>query len=97
MIVDFVFGGSDYIKKNKDALEELGPHDFKIVFNFAGKRMFFIRSTENPKEVLICNDKFISIKKPIKLDEYTALLQKEYQCQLNELSFRAYLFASHFT
>lgn len=88
MIVDFAFGGSDYINKNKDALEVLGQHNFQLTFNFNGCRMFFIRTTENPNEVIVCNDKFIPIQKPIELKDYNALLQQKYECQIDELSFR---------
>ena len=87
MIIDFAFGGSDYINKNKDALEQLGQHSFNFIFNFNGNRLFFTRSTENYRTVLVCNQKFEELSS-ISLDEYTNILQKEYKCQLNELSFR---------
>ena len=31
MIIDFVFGGSEYIKTNSDAIEQLGPHEFLFI------------------------------------------------------------------
>ena len=33
MIIDFIFGGEDYIRKNSDAIEHLGHHIFKYNFN----------------------------------------------------------------
>ena len=32
MIIDFVFGGDDYISKNHDVVDNLGHHDFRFVF-----------------------------------------------------------------
>ena len=34
MIIDFIFGGDDYITKNHDVMENLGHHIFKFVFSF---------------------------------------------------------------
>lgn len=34
MIIDFVFGGDDYISKNHDVVDNLGHHDFRFIFNF---------------------------------------------------------------
>ena len=45
MIIDFVFGGEDYIKKNHDAVENLGHHEFKFSFEFGEEKLYFIRST----------------------------------------------------
>lgn len=88
MIIDFVFGGSDYIKKNHDAIEELGPHEFKFVFEFSGKSFYFIRSTSTYLSVFICDESFVPFKE-IKLDEYTRELQNKYQCKLEGLGFRS--------
>jgi len=88
MIIDFVFGGNDYITKNNDAIEQLGHHTFKFIFNFNNRRMFFMRSTNNSKVVSICNDKFEEIENPISTKDYTLILQREYGCELEGLSFR---------
>ena len=32
MIIDFIFGGNDYINKNKDVIENLGHHTFNFIF-----------------------------------------------------------------
>ena len=53
MIIDFVFGGDDYISKNHDVVDNLGHHDFRFIFNFDNKDYYFIRSTNEYKFVEI--------------------------------------------
>lgn len=87
MIIDFVFGGEGYIKKNHDTVVELGHHEFKFVFEFVGEEHFFIRSTNEYKFVSTCNEKFEIIDTD-KVEIFTAWLQEQYICQLEDLSFR---------
>lgn len=87
MIVDFVFGGEEYIKKNHDAVDQLGHHEFRFVFEFLGKDYFFIRSTNEYKFVSTCNEKFEIIHTD-KVEKFTIWLQEQYMCQLEDLSFR---------
>ncbi|WP_040950212.1 DUF2326 domain-containing protein [Gorillibacterium massiliense] len=87
MIIDFVFGGDDYIKKNHDAVENLGHHDFKFSFIFGKDEYFFYRTTAEYKFVTIC-DKNFTAQDTIKVEEYTKFLQEKYGCQIEELSFR---------
>jgi uncharacterized protein YihD (DUF1040 family) len=87
MIIDFVFGGDDYITKNHDAIENLGHHNFKFSFIFEEDELFFLRSTAEYKFVTVCNRKF-EAQNTIKIDEYTKLLQEKYKCQVDDLSFR---------
>ncbi len=86
MIIDFVFGGDSYITANKDAIEELGHHEFKFSFMFE-KEYFFSRSTKDYKFTNICDEDYRVIK-PIKTDEYTAFLKEKYLINLSDLSFR---------
>ena len=87
MIIDFVFGGDDYISKNHDVVDNLGHHDFRFVFNFDNKDYYFIRSTNEYKFVSICNEKF-EILQSVTTEEFTAWLQEKYDCQLESLTFR---------
>lgn len=87
MIIDFVFGGEDYVKKNHDVIDNLGHHLFKFSFIFDESELFFIRSTKEYKFVSVCNMNF-EIQKTIKLEDFTSLLQKEYKTELEGLSFR---------
>jgi hypothetical protein len=88
MIIDFAFGGSDYIKKNHDAIEALGSHEFNFIFSFNGNKLYFTRSTSNHLYISICNERF-ETQSVIKLDDYNSLLQNEYACQLDGFSFRS--------
>ncbi|MEG0693687.1 MAG: DUF2326 domain-containing protein, partial [Oscillospiraceae bacterium] len=87
MIIDFVFGGEEYIKKNHDVVEQLGHHSFRFAFEFSGKMYYFIRSTNEYKYVSFCNEKY-EIAEIKKIDEFTLWLQKKYCCELEDLSFR---------
>lgn len=46
MIIDFVFGGDDYVKKDHDVQKNVGQHVINFVFEFDGKDYYFSRSTE---------------------------------------------------
>lgn len=87
MIIDFVFGGDDYIKKNHDAIENLGHHIFKFSFIFEKDEHFFYRTTAEYKFITVCDSNFVA-QNTIKVEEYTKFLQEKYGCQIDELSFR---------
>lgn len=87
MIIDFVFGGEDYIKKNHDVVEQLEHHAFRFAFKFSDKMYYFIRTTNEYKYVSYCNEKYEVIETK-KIDEFTSWLQKKYSCELEDLSFR---------
>lgn len=88
MIIDFVFGGDDYISKNHDVVDNLGHHDFKFIYVFENDYYYFIRSTNEYRYVSICNEKF-EITKNVSVEEFTSWLQEKYDCQLESLSFRS--------
>ncbi|MCT4661859.1 MAG: DUF2326 domain-containing protein [Tissierellales bacterium] len=88
MIIDFVFGGNEYINKNHDAIDQLGHHDFKFTFEFDEEISYFIRSTSEYKYVSFCDEKF-EVLDSIKVEDYTNWLQKKYSCELEGLSFRS--------
>jgi hypothetical protein len=87
MIIDFVFGGNDYINKNHDAIEQLGHHNFRFLFEFDGAKNYFLRSTNENKYVSIC-DKNYEVIDTIKIEDYTTWLQEKYSCCLVDLKFR---------
>ena len=87
MIIDFVFGGNDYISKNKDVVDNIGDHTFYFIFSFNNTDYYFKRTTENPTYVSIC-DKNFNIEKPININEYSKFLQEKYNCNLESISFR---------
>ncbi|WP_100489202.1 DUF2326 domain-containing protein [Sporolactobacillus pectinivorans] len=87
MIIDFVFGGRDYISKNKDVVVNLGHHSFKFEFDFTGEKLYFIRSTEDPDHVSLCNEKYLNVK-VLSINQFTSLLQKKYNAEIEDLTFR---------
>ena len=62
MIIDFVFGGDDYISKNHDVVDNLGHHDFRFIFNFDNKDYYFIRSTNGPMSRLVLCQDLVQVK-----------------------------------
>ena len=87
MIIDFIFGGKDYITVNSDTVEQLGHHEFLFSFEFNNKSYNFIRNTEIPDEVVFCDNNFQKIESK-KVGEYCCWLQNKYHCELEGLSFR---------
>ena len=87
MIIDFIFGGNDYINKNKDVIENLGHHTFNFIFQFGDELLYFSRNTENPKEITMC-DKYFNLIKKISITEYTNRLKQYYKCEIDDFSFR---------
>lgn len=87
MIIDFIFGGNTYIKSNKDAIENLGHHEFKFSFIFNEEEYFFSRSTNEYKYITICTNEFIPINK-IKTEQYTKFLKDKYDIFIEDISFR---------
>lgn len=88
MIIDFVFGGNEYIKTNSDAIEQLGHHEFQFEFEFKDEKLYFSRSTKSSLFVNCCNSDY-QIKSQMNLEDYNKLLQNKYQCELEGLGFRS--------
>ena len=89
MIVDFVFGGTDYIAKLKDVQSKVGEHRICFAFKFQSGIYYFSRSSVNYKEVFVCDrDYNIKDSVPWRIDRYTSFLQKEYELNLPGLAFR---------
>lgn len=87
MIIDFVFGGNEYIKTNSDAIEQLGHHEFQFEFEFKGENLYFSRSTKSYLFVNTCDSDY-QVQGQINLEDYHKLLQNKYQCELDGLGFR---------
>ena len=89
MIIDFVFGGTDYIAKLKDVQSKVGEHRICFAFKFQSGIYYFSRSSVNYKEVFVCDrDYNIKDSVPWSIDKYTSFLQKEYELNLPGLTFR---------
>lgn len=86
IIIDFVFGGDDYIRKS-DAVHNLDPHAFFFSFLFGEDEFYFKRSTSEYKFVYKCNSKYEEEER-ISIDDYTALLKEKYGITLPFAKFR---------
>ncbi len=83
MILDFVFGGDDYIKKSREVHKEAnaGPHVIKFQFDFDGKPYFFSRSTEIDEHnyVIPCDENYEPLPdEPMTLENYCGFLAEHY-------------------
>lgn len=87
MIIDFCFGGEDYVNKEKDVMANVGPHSICFEFTFAGKKFHFQRSTDNKNIISICDECYSKTGK-ISIDAFREWLLKSYQVEDLDLTFR---------
>lgn len=87
MIIDYIFGGDDYITKCLDVFKQENVGEHEIYFHFLfDKDYFFMRSTLDKNTVFICDENRI-INNSYSIDEYKTFLHKKYK--LNKfISFR---------
>lgn len=91
MILDFVFGGTDYVKKCTDVQENVGAHTINFTFEFDGVPYRFSRNTIDYNKVVRCGDKYqpLEDEKPLSLQEYGAFLCDKYGLSAEGLSWRS--------
>ena len=87
MIVDFVFGGSDYLEVSTDVHKNIGEHDVFFTFQFNNEITCFCRNTLEKSIVYICDDSY-NKKRTITLEQYFTFLKNNYGVNYTELSFR---------
>ena len=87
MILDFVFGGSDYIEKSVDVHANVGEQDIYFSFKFNGQITYFCRNTLEKSFVYLC-DKSYTKQQRISIEEYLTFLKKQYKLNYSQLSFR---------
>jgi len=87
MIIDFVFGGDDYIRKSQDVQNQIGGHIIQFAFNFQNKVHYFSRGTIKHNYVNKC-DSMYNIISNIGIDEFRKFLFSEYNISLPLTSFR---------
>lgn len=88
MIIDFVFGGDDYPKKEAIAIKNVGNHTIKFEFEFNGKSYFFTRSTGDSNTVKLCNENYEPLQK-WQIGESRKFLAKKYGMNTSGDSFRS--------
>jgi hypothetical protein len=90
MIIDFAFGGEDYVLLEKDVAANIGPHTICFEMDFDDGPHYFSRSTslESLERVNVCDSSY-NVTKTISLSEYNDFLKKEYRIPYEYLSFRS--------
>lgn len=89
MIIDFCFGGEDYITKEKDTIKLIGEHTIYFIFEFNNEEKCFSRSTMNSNLVTVYSDNtFTRVTKTISLEAFKNGLLKYYNIDHLGLTFR---------
>lgn len=88
MIVDFAFGGDDYIYKSTDVHKEIGVHTIKFAYKFKDKLYYFSRSTGDYTHVNICDAEYNTTDTK-SIDSFRKFLFEQYKIALPDISFRA--------
>ncbi|MBQ8329050.1 MAG: DUF2326 domain-containing protein [Lachnospiraceae bacterium] len=91
MILDFVFGGSDYVKKCTDVQENVKDHTINFTFEFDGVPFHFSRNTIDYNKVVKCDDNYKPLEgeKPLSLQEYGAFLCEKYSLMADGITWRS--------
>ena len=76
MILDFVFGGTDYVKKCVDVQENVKEHTICFAFEFGGEGYYFSRNTVDYNKVTKCDSEYraLSDEEPLTLQDYGEFL-----------------------
>ncbi len=90
MILDFVFGGSDYVKKCVDVQENVKEHTICFAFNFGGQMYYFSRNTVDYNNVLKCNAEYQALpdEEPLSLQKYGDFLCEQYALTAEGITWR---------
>ena len=90
MILDFIFGGSDYVKKCVDVQENIKEHTINFTFEFGGYQYHFSRNTIDYNKVVRCDEKYNPLieEKPLSLQEYGDFLCKNYGLSAEGITWR---------
>ena len=89
MIIDFIFGGDDYVEKLTDVQTEVGEHRICFAFKFSDGMHYFWRSNVDYKNVQKCDSNYHPKEDGlISVNQYLAFLQTHYDMDLAGLTFR---------
>lgn len=88
MVIDFVHGGTTFIKDEAGAIRTLGHHFYNFSFEFAGQPYYFSRSTDVSEIVYVCDVNYVRVSE-ISLDDYLRKLKELYGLASLESSFRS--------
>jgi len=87
MIIDFVFGGKDYMMLSTDIQRNVGRHSIKFCFVFQNEKYYFSRDTNDLEIVNKCDEQYKTTA-TIPLDEFCLFLKNNYNILLEDISFR---------
>lgn len=90
MILDFVFGGDDYVFKSTDVQEAIKVHTIEFMFEFDGKKYYYSRSTGDHTVVNICDENF-NVLKTVSNTRYMEMLAEKYGIVMPGLTLRGAL------
>lgn len=90
MILDFVFGGSDYVKKCIDVQENVKEHTICFAFDFDGQMHYFSRNTVNYNNVVKCDSEYQPLPdvEPLSLQAYGEFLCEQYGLSAEGITWR---------
>ncbi|EGR0940484.1 DUF2326 domain-containing protein [Vibrio cholerae] len=83
MLIDFCFGGNDFINLCSDVIEEVGDLNVTFTFNFNKELHCFLRNTYEPNKVIYIND-----FSELTLNDFTDFLYSKYNFPSHASSFR---------
>ncbi len=92
MILDFVFGGKDYVNKCTDVQLNVEEHNINFTFEFGGELFHFSRNTVSYNTVTRCNKDYNPLPEDsqMTLASYCAFLAEKYGTSVEEgLTWRA--------
>ena len=89
MIVDFAFGGDDYVLKSTDVQSNVGPHTIQFAFEFGNQMFYFSRNTIDYTHVSPCDESYVPITdKTMSRDDFREFLFGKYAISLPHTKFR---------
>ena len=89
MILDFVFGGDDYIRKSKEVHKNILPHQIRFEFEFEGQSFYFYRATDDYRAVFRCNREYKPLEDgEMTVAQYCDFLAGKYGLVSDGLTFR---------
>ena len=90
MILDFVFGGEDYVKKCQDVQENVLEHTINFTFLFDGQEYHFARNTVDYMSVTKCDKDYRPIEGADKMhiDDFRDFLAEKYAVNTEGLTWR---------
>ena len=88
MIIDFCFGGNDYVNVLKDVEKNVGPHTICFTFIF-DKPYYFARKTDEKDFVYVCNQGYVFTDKKLYINDFCEFLKEKYNIPVLDLTFRS--------